>query len=83
MGRDQGLDEERSAAEIQQVDRWRRVGQLPVPRMGRAHRERLAGTLDYPPRGSVEAIRPEGLEPEAAEPLSIEPEPESDEDEKQ
>ena len=74
MGRDQGIDEERSAAAMQEVDHWRKRGQLPFPRMARAKRESLAGTLDYPPLGSVEAFRPEGIKPQSAEPLSREPE---------
>ena len=80
LGRDDGLNEERTEAALQQVDRWRRGGRLPFPRLARADRERLAGTLDYPPRGSVEAFRPEGVESEAAEPLSREPEPISNEE---
>lgn len=70
VGRDQGIDKERSAAAMQQVESWRQTAQLPFPRMARAHRERLAKTLDYPPRGSPDALRPEGLEAETAEPLS-------------
>jgi MscS family membrane protein len=82
MGRDQGLDKERSTEVIQQVDRWRRTGQLPFPRMASAHRDRLANTLDYPPRGSPDAMHPEELEAEMAEPLSKQPEPETKPDEK-
>jgi MscS family membrane protein len=80
VGRDQGIDEERSAAATQQVQHWRKAGQLPFPRMSPAHRERLANTLDYPPRGSPDALHPEGLEAETAEPLSKGPEPDSDEE---
>jgi len=72
VGRDKGLDKERSDASIQQVQSWRKSGQLPFPHMASSHRERLADTLDYPPLGSPDARRSEGLEAEAAEPLSKE-----------
>ena len=70
VGRDQGIDEERSAAAMQEVNDWRESGRFPFPRMSPAHRESLAKTLDYPPRGSPDALRPEGLEAESTEPLS-------------
>ncbi len=74
MGRDQGLDAERGEAAMQKVQSWRKTGQLPFPNMARNHRERLADTLDYPPRGSPDASHPEALEAEEAEPLSRETE---------
>jgi MscS family membrane protein len=79
VGRDHGIDEERSASAMQEVDHWRKTGRLPFPRMSEAHQERLANTLDYPPRGSPDALHPERLEAESAEPLSKEPEIVSDE----
>ena len=80
MGRDQGMDEERSAEVMGQVQAWRRRGQLPFPRMAPAVQERLEDSLDYPPRGSPDAHRPEALEEEAAEPLSAEPEEDQEEE---
>jgi MscS family membrane protein len=74
VGRDEGLDAERGEAAAQQVQSWRRSGQLPFPHMARSRREQLAGTLDYPPRGSPDARHPEALEAEKAEPLSKETE---------
>jgi MscS family membrane protein len=64
MGRDDGLDSERSA------------GKLPFPRLAADKINQLEGTLDYPPRGSVEIGLPEEEMPEAAEPLSAEPDTE-------
>lgn len=78
VGRDQGIDEERSVAAMQEVGRWRRAQQLPFPRMSSARRESLANSLDYPPRGSPDALHPEDLEAEAAEPLSKELKSDSD-----
>ena len=83
MGRDEGLDEERSAEVMREVGRWRRTGQLPFPRVSPADRERLEGTLDYPPRGSPDALHPEELEAEMAEPLSREPESETETEEEE
>lgn len=80
VGRDEGIDDERSAAAMQQVETWRQAGQLPFPRMSSAHRERLAKTLDYPPSGSPDALHPKNLEAETTEPLSKEPETDSDEE---
>ena len=52
--RDDGLDEGRKRAAEQQVAEWTEAGELPFPDMSQAQREALAGTLDYPPTGSVE-----------------------------
>ena len=80
MGRDGGLDEERSETAAQQVKSWRRSWTLPFPGLPSERIDQLEGTLDYPPRGSPEAASPEALPSESAEPLSAEPEDE-DEDE--
>ena len=72
LGRDGGLDEERGDAAIHHVQSWRGTGQLPFPNMASSRREQLADTLDYPPRGSPEAVNPESAGGEAAEPLSAE-----------
>jgi MscS family membrane protein len=76
MGRDDGLDSERSETAVQEVKSWRRAGKLPFPRLAADKIDQLEGTLDYPPRGSVEIGLPEEEMPEAAEPLSAEPETE-------
>ena len=78
VGRDHGIDGERSASAMQEVDRWRKKGQLPFPRMSATHQESLAGTLDYPPRGSVEEHRPGAGETRETERLSKERETDPD-----
>lgn len=76
MGRDDGLDEERSRAALQEVKAWRRSWKLPFPRLPKEKLDKLEGTLDYPPRGSPDAFT-EGEETgQMAEPLSAEPEEE-------
>ncbi len=52
--RDAGLDEERRRAAEQQVREWTEAGELPFPDMSEEQREALAGTLSFPPEGSVE-----------------------------
>ncbi|GMQ96182.1 MAG: hypothetical protein BMS9Abin14_699 [Gammaproteobacteria bacterium] len=52
--RDQGLDEERRRAAEQQVREWTEAGELPFPDMSEEQRQALAGSLHYPPEGSVE-----------------------------
>ncbi len=51
--RDAGLDEERRLAAEQQVREWTAAGELPFPDMSEEQRTALAGTLDFPPEGSV------------------------------
>lgn len=41
---------------------------MPFPRLAADRIDQLEGTLDYPPRGSVEIGLPEEEMPEAAEP---------------
>lgn len=53
FARAKGLDEERQGESEEQVKAWRESGELPFPDMTIQHQEALAGTLDYPPRGSV------------------------------
>ena len=76
MGHDDGLDSERGEAAMQEVQSWRQAGKLPFPRLSADKIDQLEGTLDYPPRGSVEIGRPEQDMAVAAEPLSAEPESE-------
>jgi MscS family membrane protein len=75
FSRDQGLDEKSRQTAVEAVQARRRSGQLPFPRLSRERIEGLQGTLDYPPRGSVEAGSPPEDWGEAAEPLSTTPEP--------
>jgi len=53
LGKDEPPDPERSRAAEEQVARWRRERELPFPDLAPAERERLRGTLDFPPEGSV------------------------------
>ncbi len=52
--RDEGLDEERRRAAERQVRDWTDAGELPFPDMSEEQRQALAGTLHYPPEGSVD-----------------------------
>jgi len=70
LGRDDGLDAERSVEAMRQVGSWRSSGYLPFPYMPRSRREQLADTLDYPPKGSHDARHPDTQSTEQAEPLS-------------
>lgn len=74
LGRDGGLDAERGDAAIGQVQSWREAGQLPFPNITSSRREQLADTLDYPPRGSPDALDSKSPESEAIEPLSADEE---------
>jgi len=67
VGRDAGLDADRAREAEATVARWRRTGDLPFPRLRGAEIDRIAGSLDYPPRGSAD--RPDDPAP-TAEPLS-------------
>ena len=80
MGRDDGLDKERSDKAMQQVENWRRSRQLPFPEMAVSEIEKLADTLDYPPHGSPSAGTSDAPATEKAESLSAEPEPEDTEE---
>jgi MscS family membrane protein len=80
LARDKGLDEESGAASEAEVNRWRRHGVLPFPRLSRARLDALQGTLDYPPRGSVEAAGEEAGWDDSAERLSAAPEDQGEEE---
>jgi MscS family membrane protein len=73
MKRDDGLDLERGKAAAKEVESWRKAGKLPFPRLTADRVEQLKGTLDYPPRGSVEAGTFESQVWETSEGLSAEP----------
>jgi MscS family membrane protein len=55
LGKDNGLDEEAGKKAMEQVEAWRRSGQLPFPDPSPELLESINDTLDYPPRGSPEA----------------------------
>ena len=73
LARDGGLDDDAGAKSEAAVDRWRRRSELPFPRLSRARLDALQGTLDYPPKGSVEAAGEETGWEESAERLSAAP----------
>lgn len=74
LSRDGKADQARGDAAVQQVQDWRRSGQLPFPHMAHSDRISLAGTLEYPPKGSPDAEISRILDTEEAEPLFKEPE---------
>ena len=81
LGRDDGLDAERSDASREKVRNWRYRGILPFPRLTREEIDKLDGTLDYPPRGSPEAGRELAdmiAEPERLSALAEEPDEQED-----
>ena len=82
MARDDGLDSNRTEAAVKEVQSLRKRGELPFPRMAMDQIDQLEGTLDYPPRGSVEIGLPEEEMSETAEPLSAEPEAEDKDESK-
>jgi MscS family membrane protein len=55
LGRDDGLDEKRSEQAEQEVRAWRERGELFLPRFPADRIASLAGTLDWPPKGSPAA----------------------------
>jgi MscS family membrane protein len=55
MGKDNGLNEEAGKKAMEQVEAWRRSGQLPFPNPSPEVLESINDTLDFPPRGSPEA----------------------------
>ena len=53
FARAEAPDPERQRASEEQVKEWREAGKLPFPDSTMKREEELAGTLDYPPRGSI------------------------------
>lgn len=53
LARDTGLDAERTRAAEEEVGRWRTEGRLPFPNPAAGDVRELAGSLDWPPTGSV------------------------------
>ena len=72
MARDDGLNSKRGESAINKVKSWRETGKLPFPRLATERIDQLEGTLDYPPRGSVEIDLPEEETSESADPLFAE-----------
>jgi MscS family membrane protein len=64
MGQDNGLDQERTKAAVDEVEKWRKSSRLPFPRMSAEWRDQIEDTLDYPPRGSPEASGEMKLNPD-------------------
>ena len=60
MGKDGGLDVEKSRAAAEAVGRWRDQGELPFPDHRPVRVSQLEGTLEYPPKGSVLSPKKEG-----------------------
>ncbi len=60
VGRDDGLDAEKVRAAGEQVEAWRRAGQLNLPGFRPERIRELAGTLDYPNEGSSARARASG-----------------------
>ncbi len=54
FARDPGLDEGKQRAAEAQVETWREGGHLPFPNMSIKRRKEIRGTLDFPPKGSVD-----------------------------
>lgn len=52
--RDDGLDDDKKKSAEEQVREWTEKGELPFPDMTEEQREALAGTLHFPPVGSIE-----------------------------
>jgi MscS family membrane protein len=73
MAHDDGLDVARGKTAAKEVESWRKAGTLPFPRLTPDRIEQLKDTLDYPPRGSVEAGSLESQVWETSEGLSAEP----------
>ena len=70
QGQDSGIDEERGKDVEGEVAQWRKDGSLPFPNMAEQHLAELAGTLDYPPRGSVSRSGHDAAADVQDEPLS-------------
>jgi MscS family membrane protein len=76
LGRDGGLNTELGKKAKEEVARWRRIGQLPFPRLPASRINELAGRLKYPPLGSPDFnASEEDLAEPGGEHLSAEPRP--------
>ena len=68
--KDDGLDEQKSDASVEQVRQWRRSGKLPFPNFATQDREAVENKLYYPPPGSPEFFSPDEDTTKVEEPLS-------------
>ena len=76
LGRDTGLDVERSRRAEAAVEEWRSKGQLPFPEIDPQLRWEKEDILDYPPRGSpAYTPRPGATEPRPEPPAAPAPPP--------
>ncbi len=65
LGRDGGLDAERSRAAEERLERWRAEGRLPFPAAPAEDVYALRGTLAFPPEGSALRVTPQqGVPPD-------------------
>ncbi|MCF3934572.1 mechanosensitive ion channel family protein [Acuticoccus sp. M5D2P5] len=74
MSRDAGLDVVRTDHAKEKVETWREAGTLPFPFMSQDQVQKVAGTVPYPPLGSVD-LGEEGAVRRRAEHLSGDVEP--------
>lgn len=79
MARDEGLDAEKSLAAARQVAEWRDAGSLPFPTLSAKRARQIDDSLDWPPRGSVDAGGGDDSKTMQKESLSDEGEEEDDE----
>lgn len=54
LGKDGGLDDERSSEAEARVQEWRNSNELPFPELDEAQRAAIENGLDYPPDGSAQ-----------------------------
>ncbi len=76
LGRDGGIDEDRTRTVEEEVAAWRAKGALPFPEFEAVERERLQDTLDYPPKGSPDhepRTDPPAEAPPSSQPLPAKP----------
>jgi len=59
LGRDAGLNKERSKDAEMKVDSWRKSGTLPFPEFDADVRSEIEDRLDYPPEGSSQSKPPD------------------------
>jgi MscS family membrane protein len=53
LGRDSGLDKEKTAAAAREVQEWKEAGKLPFPDFAAADIASFSNSLPYPPPGSA------------------------------
>ena len=63
LTRDKGLDETLGEAADATVTKWIEEGTLPFPEHSQSYRDKIRGSLDYPPKGSVDSSGPSSKKP--------------------